>query len=91
MRPRQSDPGLRLRQILEKVRSLAEEVRFTAERVHQKTEEARRLAVMAHDQLERGRELSKSSRREADQMRGSLEKSLLEIRDNGSPDTRDAD
>lgn len=62
--------------VLEKARSLAEEVRQTAERVHQQARESRRLTKIARLEAERGRELSRTGRGEARAVQGTIESSI---------------
>jgi hypothetical protein len=67
----------------EKVRALAEDVRLTAERLHEETEESYRLALITREELGKSRDLSRSGRREADSVHGTIERSLDAARKSG--------
>jgi hypothetical protein len=63
-----------LDRLLHEIRLLSEQVRQVAERVHEHTAETHRLAELAREETQRSLELSLASRREAQGVHGSLER-----------------
>jgi hypothetical protein len=62
--------------VLQKARSLAQEVHEIAERVHEAAVEAHRLTEIARQQSRRGRDLSRSGNRGVESVRTSIKWSL---------------
>jgi hypothetical protein len=76
MARRRTTPEADLERVLARAKDLAQEVRQTAERVHREADEAHRLIEIARHEAEKGRELSKTTLREVNSVRASIEGSF---------------